>query len=323
MPELFGIDLKSSTFEVLLKYGKNCIEATAGTWMLPWQAGQQAKTLRSLSAGQSDAINTLLTTTPDSDLNIEISSEIKGHTITTQGKKRINNLSNVLQKTAQELEDSEAQHHDPDLDFAARFFGEVQDVSSEQLQSLWAKILANEVRKPGRTSLRTLEALRNMTVEDARLFEHAKGFCLGVSASNHFIFRDDSIMKSSTNPAGLDYLHLTNLQEFGLLSQQLTARITLTWFASQEAPYTYQHGVLLVKRNERSIKSLEIPAIRFTTVGNELARVVSGTFQEEYLQMFSTFLHKNNHSLEFAENATLLKGGHIEYNNRRPIQPNI
>ncbi len=58
-----------------------------------------------------------------------------------------------------------------DDDWMVHFFRLAQDVSDEQIQQLWAKILANEVATSGSFSLRTLQVLQTLSRDDARLFE--------------------------------------------------------------------------------------------------------------------------------------------------------
>jgi hypothetical protein len=60
-----------------------------------------------------------------------------------------------------------------DPDWVARFFGSAQDVSNEDMQKLWARILAGEVVKPGTFSLRTLEVLKNLSQREAERFQEA------------------------------------------------------------------------------------------------------------------------------------------------------
>ncbi len=66
----------------------------------------------------------------------------------------------------------------PDHDWTARFFGEVQDVTNEDMQFLWAKVLAGEVVKAGSTSLRTLSILRNLDQQTAILFKKLCSLCI-------------------------------------------------------------------------------------------------------------------------------------------------
>ena len=51
-------------------------------------------------------------------------------------------------------------------------------VSSEDLQSVWGKVLAGEVKAPGRFSLRTLEFVRNLSQSEAAVIERLSPFII-------------------------------------------------------------------------------------------------------------------------------------------------
>lgn len=58
-----------------------------------------------------------------------------------------------------------------DFDWKNRFFNKVQDINSDELKEIWAKILGNEVSNPGNVSIRALELLSNLDKKEAELFE--------------------------------------------------------------------------------------------------------------------------------------------------------
>lgn len=55
-------------------------------------------------------------------------------------------------------------------DWFARWRREAQGIGDQELQNIWGRILAEEVKKPQSISLRTLDILRNVTAKDAELF---------------------------------------------------------------------------------------------------------------------------------------------------------
>ena len=81
---------------------------------------------------------------------IEVRGEIEAR-LSFQEEKRQANTESVVREAAAEVGEKQVQAHDVDHDWTARFFAEVQDVSSEKMQQIWAKILAGEVETPGRT----------------------------------------------------------------------------------------------------------------------------------------------------------------------------
>ena len=100
--------------------------------------------------------------------------------IAYQEQKRLTNIRRVVGKAAVELEHTEVPATEPDHDWAARFFNEVQDVSSEEMQALWAKVLAGEVERPRSTSIRTLGVLKDLDRPTAELFTKFCSVCIFV-----------------------------------------------------------------------------------------------------------------------------------------------
>ena len=126
-----------------------------------------------------------------------------------QEQKRQSNIESVVQQAALKLGDKEVKDHKVDHDWTARFFSDVQDVSSEQMQALWAKILAGEVTKPGSTSTRTLSILRNLNQDAADLF--AKFCCMCV-----YIGNDDVQLFDARVPILGDYREGNALRDYGI-----------------------------------------------------------------------------------------------------------
>lgn len=56
------------------------------------------------------------------------------------------------------------------FDWLMRFFDAVGNISNDDLQQLWGKVLANEISRPKSCSLRTLDMIRNMSPEEAKIF---------------------------------------------------------------------------------------------------------------------------------------------------------
>lgn len=82
------------------------------------------------------------------------------------------NCERVLILAANEVQQSENVSDEPlDEDWLTRFFDIVGDVSSEDMQLIWSKILAGEIEQAGKFSLRTLETIRNVSKSEAEIFQ--------------------------------------------------------------------------------------------------------------------------------------------------------
>ena len=140
---------------------------------------------------------------------LEIGTDGITQRIEFQEKKRQANIVSVVREAAAELGDKEAPDHELDPDWTARFFDSVQDVSSEDMRKLWAKILSGEVENPGRTSLRTLDILKNMTRVDAQKFRKFCDFVI-----DDFVYYPENY---EIHHSELWYDNVIYLQDIGLL----------------------------------------------------------------------------------------------------------
>lgn len=57
-----------------------------------------------------------------------------------------------------------------DFDWLMRFFDAVGNITNDDLQQLWGRVLANEISKPKSCTLRTLDMIRNMSPDEAKTF---------------------------------------------------------------------------------------------------------------------------------------------------------
>lgn len=124
------------------------------------------------------------------------------------------NIEQVTDKAYEILSHETVCSDEPvDRDWMIRFFNSVEDISNEAMQEIWAKILAGEVKEPKSFSLRTLETLKNLSQDEASLFEYV---CQAVVCSDgdYFIPNDSFIFKT----LNIEYADILRLDECGLIS---------------------------------------------------------------------------------------------------------
>ena len=211
-----------------------------------------------------------------------------------QEEKRQRNIELVVRKAADELGDKEVEDSEPDHDWTARFFDCIQDVSSEDMQKLWARVLSGEVENPGRTSLRTLDILRNLTREDAKMFNAVSDFTI-----KDFIFTD-----SKDEFDCPDYGVLLCLQEYGLLD--LGPHLRKFNWNSKDSKETglklrYQNTVLRIRRTKENTPEIVFPCIRLTRAGMELRPIMECTFRIKYLRALARFVETKQCDLAYAQ----------------------
>lgn len=332
-----NINIKAPAIEKLVDYVASGVGAIAGPMLAPWRASREGEA--KIISAQTDAKARIIQAESESKASLIIAKakleakefyfdardeellrtrETNRNDITQwvefQERKRLANIKNVVSEAANMLADKEVADHEPDPDWTARFFNSVQDISSEDMHKIWAKILAGEVERPKSTSLRTMNILRNMTKRDAEMFEKIAGFVIG----NGFIFYEGDYVRYINTNYG-DILHLQNC---GLINTQtfLTSNIS-SWRNGTKHILMYQGNVLEITKDINAEEVLKIPAIWLTEVGKELLLVVQGVTQMEYLQDFSRFLQSKNCQLFYLEDFETLPSGQFNYRKRIKIEP--
>lgn len=233
-----------------------------------------------------------------------------------QERKRQNNIENISSVAAIELADEhEISAEKPDEDWVSRFFNFAQDVSSEQMQDLWGRILAGEIKKPGTYSLRTLEFIRNVTKTDASLLEHLGKLATRWGGASFIAMHDKQwVEKNRQVYPG----HHFELSELGAM---YPTDLQLRVFRDeniQEEIFTSGSLMLLVKRGE--LKSeVQLPVWKFTSVGSELMELIPSANDEEYLESLGRFLLSNKAAPILAKIIERFPDGRIRYQHIRDI----
>ncbi len=125
--------------------------------------------------------------------------------ICAREERKMNNANSVVKYAQQHFAEGELVASEPvNNDWTNRFFDIVENVSDVEMQQLWGRILAGEVKQPKSYSLRTLEILRNMTKEEAEHITRVSPFVMygGIICSEDF---------------GADIDTLSLLDELGLI----------------------------------------------------------------------------------------------------------
>ena len=83
--------------------------------------------------------------------------------------KKQENIESITEKAIPQLDDS-SNPQNMENDWIANFFDKCRIVSDEEMQVLWAKVLASEANSPGTYSKRTVNSLGSLDKRDAQLF---------------------------------------------------------------------------------------------------------------------------------------------------------
>jgi len=152
-----------------------------------------------------------------------------------------------------------------DEDWLNVFERYAEDASTERMQKLWGRVIAGEVRKPGRYSLRTLRFLSEFSQADALTFAEF--------ANNAF---SDFAPKKLVSAEGQDIRQLIYLESSGLIQGAtgfgLSRNMT---FNSQGLTWTREGTLIIFFRGAPNGK-VESEGCVLTPLGQELVSLLPG-----------------------------------------------
>lgn len=313
---MLELNVKVPALELLLKYTASGIGVVAGPMLAPWKSRKEAEaqligakaeadSLRLIADAQADARRALAAPDEVGHGVFDIGPDGIRQRIEFQEKKRQANIASAVRDAATDLGGKEVSNHEPDPDWTARFFDGVQDVSSEDMRTLWARVLSGEVEGPGRTSLRTLDVLKNMTLRDAQIFKDVCNFVI-----DNFIYYPKDYQR---NHPMLCFNNIMHLENIGLVYSSTFLSKTLKFPPNnKQVFFRYQDKLLSIEAQNDST-DIVIPEILLTGPGTELYRILECTVNMDYLQSFSSFLRGVNCELSYAQIFETLPDGSVNH----------
>lgn len=172
-----------------------------------------------------------------------------------------------------------------DEDWIINFFELGQDIGNAEMQTIWSKLLAGEIAKPGAFKSRTLQAVKALSPEDANMFTIMCSFSLRLDNGIPVfaIFNDSFFNFIRSN--GLTTSVETHLKNIGLISSahlwysgndEASDRVGLNYFS--DSYYS------MVKK-DKGDKRVLLKAFPFTEVGRELADISGSQPNEKFISM--------------------------------------
>lgn len=232
------------------------------------------------------------------------------------------NIENIISQAANELQganDGTVSDDPVDDDWVTRFFGITKDISSAEMQFIWSKILAGEIKKPGSFSLRTLEVIRNLSQREATAFKKIIPFVVN-NGPMCFLLKD------------LDYKEKYNIQHTDFLMLDACGLITLTDSTVYNPKVTNEKFDYI--QNDFYIIFTQSPAEQevflssyiypLTTVGQELYSILDHPDNEDVIKdMAKSIFEKNTQKANIFVHKLISKSennGNYRYNfNVNPI----
>jgi uncharacterized repeat protein (TIGR03899 family) len=205
-----------------------------------------------------------------------------------QEAKEQHNVEEITSIAAEELKNEESVSSEPvEEDWIARFFDSARLINDEQMQELWGKILAGEIKQPHSYSLRTLDILRNLSKHGAEVFVKVAKLAMGNNPSFIVYSENGKYLKENFN---IRFTDLLLLQELDLMVSSDLLRRTHSATEKETTDYnTYGHLVIMDERPSNH-PAFDFPIRGFTSVGTELLNLIDSSPDLNYIYNFAKYL---------------------------------
>ena len=205
------------------------------------------------------------------ETNVDISDydslrQRTGARLAYQEIRKQENIEAVVDKAYEEIQGKTLQSDNPvNQDWMSRFISNVGEVSDEEMQMLWAKVLAGEVIAPKTFSLKTLDCLRNLTSDDAVLFSKVCPFII----HNSFLLSNMDINQKY----GIFYNDVLRLDDCGLLNSSGFITMNMKVGKENKLILDFEEYILMGQCNDGKDHKISIGEFPLSRSGRELAQL--------------------------------------------------
>lgn len=199
--------------------------------------------------------------------------------------RRQKNIDTIVGAASKELPDT-VDSSPVDDDWIVNFFELCQDVGSDHMQQIWAKLLAGEVANPGTFKPRTLQMVKSLTSEEAHMFTLLCEFSFKTESGRNILPIFSYNFYEFIRGGGLSAEVELHLKSIGLLNS------SAMWYGEDEdregaitLEYYSKKYLACVEADADADDGLFLEAFPFTEIGNELSSISGANPNKKYIDM--------------------------------------
>ena len=212
---------------------------------------------------------------------------------------KVENVEEIVSKAKQQFTADEQVPEEPvEQDWMNRFLNIAEEISDKDMQDIWGRILAGEIKKPKSYSLRTLEVMRNMSKDEAMSLMKASTFQVALDLV-------------STEPFALGLMEQISLEDIGVVCGEELVR-TFTIPSSGTISFGLNRKTRINVYAPTGIK-IKLKGLKLTRAGQEIFTLIQEHDYDVFYKELSNLI-KNNGATKVTINEILSwNGSQYEY----------
>lgn len=200
------------------------------------------------------------------------------------------NMENVIDKTIPYIK-HDAQTEKIENDWLIKYFEKVRSISDNDMQELWAKILAGECNNTGSFSKMTLNIVEELDKNDAQLFSSLCSCVFKIGGNEQPIIFDPNDKEYIS--LGLNYEKLLHLQSLGLISFNSITGFKQEGFGKR-AIIEYFDTKIIIEFSKDSDNEFTLGNALFTNAGKQLCKICTPMKSNEILSKTLSYYEKKD-----------------------------
>lgn len=189
-------------------------------------------------------------------------------------QRQLINIGNILQKVELNKNDSNVLNDE----WIALYLDNVKNISDENMQEIWSKILSGEINKPGTFSKRTLDTINKISKNEAMLFQEVQPY----------IFRGEDNLRyipkfGFLENYGINTSKILLLKDMGLVAQDNELDLTETIESTKSLFLGTTNKIISVVNISKEELKFTMHAYAITVAGQELLTVLKSNENNEFL----------------------------------------
>ena len=222
------------------------------------------------------------------------------------------NLDLISEEAARQLKDTENAQTSREIgqiddDWLNHFEKEARQRSTENMQLLFGKILAGEIRRPSSFSIKAVKIMGEIDTVAANLFKRLCSMCIVMRIPDdtdqivdaRVVSLSGNAENNSLQEYGLSFYELNILHEYGLIISDYNSWINVTVFAAERDPenrlvmsYQNTYWDMLSEVDRKDGQELKLHGVALSQAGRELLNIVEVEPIENYTNDLVEFFAK-------------------------------
>lgn len=212
---------------------------------------------------------------------------------------KVENVEEIVSKAKQQFTADEQVPEEPvEQDWMNRFLNIAEEISDKDMQNIWGRILAGEIKKPKSYSLRTLEVMRNMSKDEAMSLMKASTFQVALDLV-------------STEPFALGLMEQISLEDIGVVCGDELVR-TFTIPTSGTISFELNRKARINVYAPAGIK-IKFKGLKLTKAGQEIFTLIQEHVYDKFYTNLSNAIKKSGATKVTINEINSWNGSQYEY----------